>query len=171
MWHFSPSRRLDPCPAAVPRARAHSEPASFYPHVAKGAVRSAPSTNFYLEENQDLGRATPLKDRPVKHVCPQFQAPVGTGIALYGANENIIERNHIYDNWRAGVRLFGVPAAVRGERDPAKANDTSHGNKIRNTVFGIGIGEEARSPSARTCSRTSRARATAGRTAARSATG
>jgi hypothetical protein len=54
---------------------------------------------------------------------------VGSGIILYGANDNLINNNLIWDNWRSGTRLFYVPAAVRGETDPAKQNDTSNGNR------------------------------------------
>jgi hypothetical protein len=95
------------------------------------------NANFFVTENQEFCRRTPFKDRPRAHVCPQFQAPVGSGIALYGANDNIVENNYIYDNWRSGFRLFWVPAAVRGENDPTKQADTSNGNAVRDNVFGV----------------------------------
>jgi hypothetical protein len=93
--------------------------------------------NPYVKDNQDFCIATPFKDRPRERVCPQFQAPVGTGIAIYGGNGNIVENNRIYDNWRSGFRLFWVPATIRGENDPAKQDDTSNQNRVANNVFGI----------------------------------
>jgi hypothetical protein len=59
--------------------------------------------------------------------------PVGSGLILYGANRNRIANNHIWDNWRSGVRLFYVPAAVRGDLDPRSQFDTSNGNRFEDT--------------------------------------
>ena len=66
--------------------------------------------------------------------------PVGSGFILYGVNDNLISNNNIYDNWRSGVRLFWVPAAIRGENDPAKQFDTSNGNKFMNNQLGYDAG-------------------------------
>lgn len=98
------------------------------------------NVNFFDEGNQDYCSKTDFKDRPKEHVCPQFQSPVGVGIAMYGVNNNIYRDNQIYDNWRSGYRQFWVPAAVRGENDPAVQNDTSHGNRITGNQFGTGPG-------------------------------
>jgi hypothetical protein len=38
------------------------------------------------------------------------------------------------------MRLFWVPASVRGENDPAKQFDTSNGNRFIHNEFGIGPG-------------------------------
>jgi hypothetical protein len=70
-------------------------------------------------------------------VCPHFQVPIGVGIILGGGNENLVRGNLIYDNWRHGTMLFGVPAEIRGESDPAKQFDTSHYNKHRANVMGV----------------------------------
>lgn len=93
--------------------------------------------NPFEQRNQDYCAATPFEKRPRKHVCPEFQVPVGTGMAIYGGNGNIVENNRVWDNWRSGVRLFWVPAAVRGENDPKKQSDTSNNNRYRNNTFGI----------------------------------
>ena len=106
-------------------------------------------------------KTTPFEKRREEIVCPQFQVPVGSGFILYGVNENIVQNNAIYDNWRSGVRLFWVPAAIRGENDPAKQSDTSNGNRFIANQMGIGPGG-ARRPTASTSSGTSRASATAG---------
>ena len=80
---------------------------------------------------------TPFEKRRKTIVCPQFQVPVGTGFILYGVNDNLIANNQIYDNWRSGVRLFWVPATIRGENDPAKQSDTSNGNRFIDNQFGV----------------------------------
>ena len=96
--------------------------------------------NFFTQERQDYCRSTPFEKRPKEIVCPQFQVPVGSGFILYGVNANLIQDNAIYDNWRSGVRLFGVPAVIRGENDPAKQNDTSNGNKFLGNEMGLSSG-------------------------------
>ena len=70
-------------------------------------------------------------------MCPQFQVPVGSGFILYGVNSNLIQDNAIYDNWRSGVRLFWVPAAIRGDNDPAHQFDTSNGNQFIGNQLGF----------------------------------
>ncbi len=59
----------------------------------------------------------PLAERGIEEgvVCPVIPIPVGTGILIAGGNDNNIEGNWIYDNWRYGTMLFGVPAYFRGE--------------------------------------------------------
>ncbi len=91
----------------------------------------------YFAENKDTCRNVPFEDRPKELVCPQFLAVVGTGIMFYGVNDNVIENNRIYDNWRSGMRLFWVPATLRGENDPAAQDDTTNGNRTVNNFFGL----------------------------------
>ena len=68
-------------------------------------------------------------------VCPQAPAPIGTGIMLAGGNANEFSGNEIWDNWRTGAMQFFVPAAFRGDNDPAKQFDTSHYNQyLANTM-------------------------------------
>ncbi len=86
--------------------------------------------NFFTADNQAYCARVAFADRPRDRVCPQFQVPVGAGIILYGANRNTITGNRIYDNWRSGVRLFYVPAAIRGDLNPANQFDTSNGNRF-----------------------------------------
>lgn len=62
-------------------------------------------------------------------VCPVFPVPVGTGILVAGGNSNFVEKNLIYDNWRAGAMLFFVPGAIRGEYTPDAQIDTSNNNR------------------------------------------
>jgi len=94
--------------------------------------------NFFRNDRDAYCRSTPFEKRPKRIVCPQFQVPVGTGFVLYGVNENLIRDNRIYDNWRSGVRLFWVPAVIRGESDPAKQFDTSNGNRFVDNRLGVG---------------------------------
>lgn len=96
------------------------------------------SNNFnpFTAENQQYCTDTPFAARKRTVVCPQFQVPVGTGIVLGGANRNLIRRNHIFGNWRTGILLLYVPAALRGENDPAKQFDTSNGNKVIENKMG-----------------------------------
>jgi hypothetical protein len=97
------------------------------------------SNNFnpFDAANQNYCRTTPFPLRAIRHVCPQFQAPVGSGIILYGANRDLIRDNAIYDNWRSGIRYFYIPAAVRGDNDPALQQDTSNGVQVVHNTFGI----------------------------------
>ena len=97
----------------------------------------ANNLNPFVLDNQKFCADTPFEKRPRERLCPQFQVPVGSGIAGYGINANTIENNRIYDNWRQGIGLFWVPATVRGENDPAKQYDTSNGNRILNNQFGV----------------------------------
>lgn len=69
-------------------------------------------------------------------VCPVFPVPVGTGVMIAGGNRNLVENNLIYDNWRQGVMLFWVPAALRGENGAEAQVDTSNGNHFVNNTLG-----------------------------------
>lgn len=69
--------------------------------------------------------------------CPAQAVPVGTGMLLAGGDENTYAGNFIYDNWRYGVAQYWVPASRRGEYDPAKQRDTSHGNRYVGNLMGI----------------------------------
>jgi hypothetical protein len=96
------------------------------------------NANFY-EEFVDSGVCSrPPAERGYGDgtVCPAFPLPVGTGMLVAGGNHNLVEGNRIYDNWRAGIMLFWVPAAVREEVDPALQHDTSHHNHVVGNTFG-----------------------------------
>jgi len=97
------------------------------------------SNNFnpFTKANQDYCIATPFVKRRKTVVCPQFQTPVGTGVVMGGANRDLLKQNWIYDNWRQGVLLLTVPAAVRGDNDPAHQQDTSNGNQFIDNVMGV----------------------------------
>jgi len=90
---------------------------------------SSNNQNFFTKEIQERCARTPFAERPREMVCPQFQVPVGTGIVMAGANDNVVAGNDIFDNWREGVLLLYVPASVRGENEPEKQTDTSNGNR------------------------------------------
>ncbi len=69
-------------------------------------------------------------------VCPAFPVPVGTGVMIAGGNRNFVDANLIYDNWRNGVMLYWVPAAIRGENSPQAQYDTSNGNHVTRNSMG-----------------------------------
>jgi hypothetical protein len=50
---------------------------------------------------------------------------------IAGGNDNVIENNYFWDNWRRGTMLHWVPATLRGEPDNAKNYDTSVNNVFR----------------------------------------
>ncbi len=108
-------------------------------HWTDNAVYSN-NNNFFTAANQQFCQATPFEDRKRRHVCPQFQVPVGVGILLGGANRNLVDSNQIYDNWRYGILLFAVPAGLRGDNDPAHQQDTSNGNRVMDNLMGVGPG-------------------------------
>jgi hypothetical protein len=108
-------------------------------HHAKWVGNRIHSNNrddFYSDERTAYC-AKPPAERDIKVVCPAIQIPTGTGVLIAGGNDNLIENNQIYDNWRYGVMQFWVEAALRAEYDPAKQQDTSHGNVTRDNRFGL----------------------------------
>jgi len=96
--------------------------------------------NFFTNDRDRYCMNTPFEKRRREVVCPQFQVPVGTGFVLYGVNSNVIQDNDVYDNWRSGVRLFWVPASIRGDNDPAHQFDTSNGNRFIGNRMGLRAG-------------------------------
>jgi hypothetical protein len=92
--------------------------------------------DLFNDERDDYCRDTPYPERDPEVVCPTFQVPEGTGLLTAGGNQNLVRTNFIYDNWRSGTRLFWVPAAARGETDPAKTHDTSWGNQTVENQMG-----------------------------------
>ena len=94
------------------------------------------NNNVFTAERQDYCRTTPFAQRGKEVVCPEFQTPVGTGVVIGGGNRNLLQDNYIYDNWRQGALLLTVPAAVRGDNDPAHQQDTSNGNRFIGNTMG-----------------------------------
>jgi hypothetical protein len=96
------------------------------------------NNNLFDDERDRYCQTTPWEQRtdPTK-VCPTFQVPVGTGLLIAGGNDNIVQDNYIYDNWRNGTMLFWVPATLRGEEDPAKNYDTSNNNRHEGNRMGV----------------------------------
>jgi hypothetical protein len=90
-----------------------------------------------FSDDRDAYCKQPAEDRDPTVVCPTFQVPVGTGILIAGGNDNIVEGNYIFDNWRRGTMLHWVPASFRGELDPGKAFDTSTNNAYVDNCMGI----------------------------------
>ena len=70
-------------------------------------------------------------------ICPIVPAPVGTGLLIAGGNHNYVEHNYVYDNWRAGMMMFGVPAALREDYDPSQQFDTSNSNSFVANLMGF----------------------------------
>jgi hypothetical protein len=77
-----------------------------------------PERNAYCKQ--------PPEKRDPKITCPTFQTAVGTGMMIAGGDGNITRGNQIYDNWRAGARLFWVPSYLRGTDSTGQSqnNDT-----------------------------------------------
>ena len=94
------------------------------------------NNNNIFSDDRDEYCKQPAEDRDPTVVCPTFQVPVGTGILIAGGNDNIVEGNYIFDNWRRGTMLHWVPASFRNEPDPAKGTDTSNNNAYREQLHG-----------------------------------
>jgi hypothetical protein len=91
--------------------------------------------DYFNDERDAYCKNTPIPERDPTIVCPTFQVPVGTGIGIFGGNGDIARNNHIYDNWRDGIKLLYVPAAFRGE--PEKGIDTSFYNTFADNKMGV----------------------------------
>jgi hypothetical protein len=75
--------------------------------------------------------------RGCRSACPRRAVPVGTGMLLAGGDENTYASNLVYDNWRYGIAQYWIPASVRGEQDPARQRDTSHGNRYIGNLMSV----------------------------------
>ena len=95
------------------------------------------NVNYFNDARDRYCRDTPPRRRDRTKVCPSFQVPVGTGLLIAGGNGNVVKNNFFFDNWRNGVRLLWVPAAVRGEPDLAKQRDTSNHNRFVGNQMGF----------------------------------
>jgi hypothetical protein len=95
------------------------------------------SNNVNFFEDQRYCNSVPFDKRPKEKVCPQFLAVVGSGFMLYGVNQNLVQRNYVYDNWRSGMRLFWVPSTLRGDNNANEQTDNSNANRIVNNHFGV----------------------------------
>jgi hypothetical protein len=91
--------------------------------------------DYFNAERDAYCKDTPTDKRDPKVVCPTFQVPVGTGLGIFGGNGDIVRNNHIYDNWRDGMKLLFVPAAFRGQ--PEAGIDTSFDNTIAGNKMGV----------------------------------
>lgn len=76
--------------------------------------------------------------RPDAWVRSTVQAPIGSGILFGGGNDNVVSRNHIYDNWRWGSGLLSVPDIVteQDSLDDARMS-TSHRNRHLANEMGV----------------------------------
>jgi hypothetical protein len=54
---------------------------------------------------------------------------------IAGGNHNFVHANEIFDNWRAGAKLFWVPAAIRDEFEVSQF-DTSNANRFVDNRLG-----------------------------------
>lgn len=69
--------------------------------------------------------------------CPTRAVPVGTGMLVAGGDDNTYAGNFVYGNRRYGIAQYWIPASSRGETDPAKQQDTSHGNRYVGNLMGV----------------------------------
>jgi hypothetical protein len=95
------------------------------------------NNNDFTPERQDYCRSTPFPARKPEIVCPQFQTAVGTGVFIGGGSRDLLKDNYIYDNWRTGVYILSVPAAIRGDNDPTHQQDTSNQNRVIGNTMGM----------------------------------
>jgi hypothetical protein len=93
--------------------------------------------NPFTAENQEICRTQTFAERPKQVVCPNFQTAVGSGILIGGGNRDLLEDNHIYNNWRYGLITFAVPAGFRNDQDPEHQEDTGTGNITADNHFGV----------------------------------
>jgi hypothetical protein len=80
-------------------------------------------------------------------VRPYVAAPVGTGMWIAGGNDNIVRKNHFWNNYRRGAMLFSAPDAmvcgpVIGSTTPVPGCDTtkistSYNNSFNDNVMGV----------------------------------
>jgi hypothetical protein len=88
-------------------------------------------------------------------VKPFIPVPVGTGLWIAGGNDNLVRRNHFYDNYRRGVMLFAAPDATIcgpppvGSKTPVPGCDpskvsTSYRNSFTANLMGTTPGGETR---------------------------
>ncbi len=70
-------------------------------------------------------------------VCPAFALPVGTGGMMVG-NNNYVDSNQVWNNYRQGFMLFWVPPAIlRDDYDPLHQTDNSNYNHFTRNKMGI----------------------------------
>ncbi len=74
--------------------------------------------NWFYANNLDVY----VDDPPFEALVPQ---PVGTGFFWAGHNNGRFEDNWVFDNWRQGTMLIGVPDALAGEAEGA-IDETIH---------------------------------------------
>ena len=72
---------------------------------------------------------------PESDVVPRVPVPVGVGIFIAGGNNNEIDHNKIYDNWKRGTMLLTLPDPLFG-RDTV-LNTTSHRNRYHDNIMGM----------------------------------
>jgi predicted outer membrane lipoprotein len=68
--------------------------------------------NWFYSNNLDVYS----EDNPFEALVPQ---PVGSGFFWAGNNNGRFEDNWVFDNWRQGTMLIGVPDALAGEAEGA----------------------------------------------------
>ena len=119
--------------------------------ACRRTARSGPPTQVYSNNENYFtnDRDAVLQGHAVREAPQEDRLPAVPGAGrlrvhpLRRQRRTSIQDNAIYDNWRSGVRLFWVPAAIRGENDPAKQFDTSNGNRFIGNQMGVGAGRQA----------------------------
>jgi hypothetical protein len=108
-----------------------------------GAIIDSSVQALGMPQNHAMFVANRVFDNNADHyhgchsLCPRRAVPVGTGMLLAGGDENTYASNLVYDNWRYGVAQYWIPASRRGEGDPARQRDTSHGNRYVGNLMGV----------------------------------
>src|SRR3712207_1041301 len=60
----------------------------------------------YFTSKRDDYCKKPYVERNPRIVCPAIMVPIGTGLLIAAGNDNLIQRNYIWNNWRYGTMLF-----------------------------------------------------------------
>jgi hypothetical protein len=104
-----------------------------------------PQDSLLVEENEIYSNNfNPFE--PSSDVPPTVPAAVGTGMWIAGGNANVLQGNHIYDNWRRGVMLFAVPDAIACAPGEAQQtcdetgipqNTSSNRNEFQGNAMGV----------------------------------
>ena len=71
---------------------------------------------------------------PESDVVSVVPVPIGTGILIAGGNDNLVQGNWIYDNWRRGTMLIAVPDLFSNQ---IGLLSTSHRNRQIDNHMGI----------------------------------
>jgi hypothetical protein len=82
---------------------------------------------------------------PGSDVPPALPYPVGTGMWIAGGNYHVVRNNNIYDNWRRGTMVFGIPDAIvcgpESGNSQAGCDPSAVSTSFNNSHYGNVMGE------------------------------